>query len=69
MGPLYKFLCDTKQGKFSKKWQQKIKEAKESEENEQCVTLAAVFMLCEYFGEDKDVMFKEVEVCLPIFNS
>ncbi|XP_071828410.1 uncharacterized protein [Apostichopus japonicus] len=61
VGPLYKFLCDTKQGKFSKNWQQKIKEAKESEENEQCVTLAAVFMLCEYFGENKDVMFKEVE--------
>lgn len=61
---LYNFFCDTKQRSFMVKWEQQIEEAKKTVGNEQCQVVASVFMLCDYFGEERDQLFKEVEVCL-----
>ncbi|KAJ8043115.1 hypothetical protein HOLleu_10076 [Holothuria leucospilota] len=60
---LYKFFSGTKQKSVIQTYKQQIEEAEKIVGNEQCRVIGAIFILCEYFGEDKDMLLKEVEVC------
>lgn len=63
---LFYFFCQDEQARYMVKWATFIEDAKRSTQNDQCHVVASIIMACDYFGEKKEYLFKEVKVCFTL---